>query len=68
MGVDAILQELEKRLGELDERTKEAFRMALELSRQAQPSQPEEPQCQGENPLQPKVTLDFAQRQTGVAF
>ncbi len=49
MSIEGILREIEKQLGELDERAKEAVKLALKLV-QGEPVEPAEPVWQGENP------------------
>ncbi len=50
MTVDEILKEVEKRLGELDEKAREAVKLAVELAQEKAPKEPTEPIWQGENP------------------
>ncbi len=63
MTVEAILKEVEKRLGELDEKAKEAVKLAVKLAQgETLPEQPE-PQWQGENPpFDEMAKLDMMER------
>ena len=63
MTVEAILKEVEKRLGELDEKAKEAVKLAVKLAQgETLPEQPE-PQWQGENPpFDEMAKLDIEER------
>ncbi len=63
MTVEAILREVEKRLGELDEKAKEAVKLAVKLAQgETLPEQPE-PQWQGENPpFDEMAKLDMMER------
>ena len=62
MTVEGILREIEKRLGELDERAKEAVKLALKLV-QGETAEPAEPVWQGENPpFEQMANLDIEER------
>ncbi len=62
MTVEEILREIEEQLGELDERAKEAVKLALKLV-QGETEEPAEPVWQGENPpFEQMASLDIEER------
>ncbi|MCS3919337.1 hypothetical protein Q2T83_12090 [Fervidibacter sacchari] len=62
MTVEEILREIEKQLGELDERAKEAVKLALKLV-QGETEKATEPVWQGENPpFEQMASLDIEER------
>ncbi|MFN3420515.1 MAG: hypothetical protein ACK40X_02150 [Armatimonadota bacterium] len=63
MTVETILREIEQRLGKLDERAKEAVKLALKLVQGEISPEPAEPQWRGENPpFDEMAKLDIEER------
>ncbi|MCX7969556.1 MAG: hypothetical protein N3B10_13870 [Armatimonadetes bacterium] len=63
MTVDEILREIEKRLGGLDEKAKEAVKLAVKLAQGETLPEQTEPQWQGENPpFDEMAKLDIEER------
>ncbi|MFN4179238.1 MAG: hypothetical protein ACK4I8_02905 [Armatimonadota bacterium] len=63
MTVETILREIEQRLGKLDEKAKEAVKLALKLVQGEIPLEPIEPQWRGENPpFDEMAKLDIEER------